>query len=533
MSPDSTGFNLADLFEAVAAAVPDREAVVCGGRRLTYRQLDERADRLAAVLTARGLRTGEAVGLWLGNGTEYIEGMLAAFKVSAVPVNVNWRYGPAEIRHLFADARLAAVIHEPDLSSVLAQVRPPPADLRITLASGDEYERALAAAPPGRLDPGVRSGDDRYVIYTGGTTGAPKGVVWRQDDAFVAAFGGGNLGGPPVTRPEEVVARASAAGAGRCLPASPLVHAAAHWLAFATLFGGGTVLLCPGRGAGATAVLDLAAAEAATTLVVVGDAMVRPLVDALASRPGAWDLSALVAVVSGGATLAPATKEALVGLLPGVLVLDVVGASESGGHGYSVEGAGAVSPVTGRFRPNSQTAVLDAGLRPVAPGSGTVGRLARRDRVPVGYLGDPDASAATFPVVDGVRWALPGDLATVEADGTVLLLGRGSTVVNTGGEKVHPEEVEIVLRSHPDVADAVVVGVPDPRWGERVTAVVAPRPGTRPTLDALAGHCRHTLAAYKRPRGLVVVDEVVRSPAGKPDYRWARAVATRSRGAAG
>ncbi|MFN2606465.1 MAG: AMP-binding protein [Acidimicrobiales bacterium] len=517
-------FNLADLFESVAAVVPDAEAVVCGTRRLRYRDLDRRADALAHVLVSMGVRTGDHVGLWLGNGTEYLEGMLAACKLRAVPVNVNWRYGPTEAAAVLAVAAPAAVIHEPDLAPVLAAVAPRTPGL----ATGTDYEGALAAAPPGRppVD-GPRSGDDRYLLFTGGTTGAPKGVVWRQEDAFFAAFGGGNLGGTPVAAPEEVASRAAAGGgaAARCLPASPLVHAAAQWLALATLLAGGTVLLCPGRGFDPGAVLDLADVEAAATVVVVGDAMVRPLADALAAAPGRWDLARLTAVLSGGATLSAAAKEALVACLPHVIVVDLVGASESGGHGSSLEGRGRISAVSSRFRPNSSTAVLGDDLRPVTPGSGQVGRLARRGHVPLGYLGNPEAGTATFPVVDGVRWALPGDLARLEADGTVALLGRGATVVNTGGEKVHPEEVEAVLRAHPDVADAVVVGVPDPRWGEAVAAVVAPRAGARPpTLDALARHCRASLAAYKRPRALVVVERVVRSPAGKADYRWAREV---------
>ena len=514
--------NLADLFEAVADAAGDREAVVCGKRRLSYATLEARANRLAHVLAAAGVGAGDAVGLWLGNGTEYLEGMLAAFKLRAVPVNVNRRYTAAEAGHLLADAGTVAVVHDRDLGPAADEaLRAVP----VTLERGEAYESALAAAPTRRPDGNGRSGDDRYLIYTGGTTGPPKGVVWRHEDAFFSAFGGGNLGGEPVESPGELAARAAAGGGGRCLVGGPLGHAAGQWLAFATLFMGGTVLLLGGVAASPEAVLDQAAGERATTVVLVGEAMAWPVVDALATAPGRWDLSALCTVLSGGAALAPATKAALVDLLAGAVVVDVLGASETGGEAYALEGPGAISPVGGRFQPGSRTAVLGDDLRPLAPGSASVGRVARRGRVPLGYHRDAERTAASFPTVDGERWALSGDLARVESDGTVVLLGRAETSIHTGGEKVHPEEVEAAVRAHPAVADAVVVGVPDTRWGERVTAVVASRDGCAAglTLDALAEHCRTTLAGYKVPRAVVLVDEVVRTAAGKPDYRWARA----------
>jgi acyl-CoA synthetase (AMP-forming)/AMP-acid ligase II len=515
-------FNLADLFEAVADAVPDREAIVFGDVRLTYRDLDERATRLAHVLADNGIGVGDHVGLWLYNGNEYLEGMLAAFKLRAVPVNVNYRYVAEELRYLFTDADLKAVVHEPEFASTLDAIRADVPLLGTALAKGQAYESALAAASAER-DFGPRSADDLYILYTGGTTGMPKGVLWRQEDIFFGALMGGNPGGPGIERPELIV-DAALKGSGRTLPACPFMHGTAHWVAFWALFAGATVVISTDRHLEPTRLLQLIADEQVTFLVIVGDAFARPMVDALEATPGAerpWDLTSLTAILSGGAILSPSVKEALLRLLPSTLVIDGFGASETGGQGQMVATAGGDRGHP-RFAVNPDTTVLDDDLRPVTPGSGAVGRLARRGRVPLGYYKDPEKSAATFPVVDGVRWAVPGDMATVEADGTITVFGRGSVSINSGGEKVYPEEVEAALKAHPKVFDAVVVGVPDERWGQRVVAVVRPRQGEQPTLDELADHCRTLIAGYKVPRALVLVDDLVRSPSGKPDYRWAR-----------
>ena len=520
----SHGFNLAELFETVARAVPDREAMVHGERRLTYADLDDRAARLASVLAAEGVGAGDHVGLHLWNGTEYLEGMLAAFKLRAVPININYRYVADELRYLFDDADLVALVHEPDFAELVSGARTP--GLRFTLARGDDYEAALSSAPPWVAD-GDRSGDDHYILYTGGTTGPPKGVVWRHEDIFFAALGGG--GDPPITSPEELSERAPR-GRTRLLPACPFMHGSAHWMALSTLFRGGTVVVDPSPTFEPGGVWDVVAAERVTFLVIVGDAFGRPLLEALDAGDRDRDLSSLTVILSGGAVLSPTVKDALLARLPGCMVVDGFGASETGGQGQAV----AVPRASGanpRFRMDAATTVLDDDLRPVAPGSGVVGRLARRGRIPLGYHKDPERTAATFPVVDGVRWSVPGDLATVEEDGTVTVLGRGSVSINTGGEKVHPEEVETALKAHPSVFDAVVVGVPDDRWGQRVAAVVQLREGApEPSVEELAEHVRGSLAGYKVPRSLVVVDAVVRSPAGKADYRWALSAATASSG---
>jgi acyl-CoA synthetase (AMP-forming)/AMP-acid ligase II len=517
-------FNLADLFRVVATAVPDKEAVVDGDRRFTYRQLDERSRRLASVLAAEGVGPGDAVGLHLHNCSNYLEGMLAAYLLRAVPVNVNYRYVADELRYLFDDAGLVALLHEPQFAGVIDDVRSAVPSLRFTLARGEAYESALAAVEP--LDPDAvpgRSGDDHYILYTGGTTGLPKGVVWRHEDIVFAALGGG--GQPPITSPEELAERA-AQGRTRMLPACPFMHGSAHWMGFSTLFTGGTVVIDPAPGFDPDRLWSLVAAEGVTFVVIVGDAFARPLVDALDRRTTTADVASLTVILSGGAILSPTVKDALLERLPGCLVVDGFGASETGGQGQmvAVPGASGGHP---RFTMDANTTVLDDDLRPVVPGSGVVGRLARRGRVPLGYHNDPAKTAATFPVLDGVRWAVPGDLATVEDDGTITVFGRGSVSINTGGEKVHPEEVESALKDHPAVFDAIVVGVADERWGQRVAAVVELREGVTevPTLDELATHARERLAGYKVPRSLVVVDEIVRSPSGKADYRWAKATA--------
>jgi acyl-CoA synthetase (AMP-forming)/AMP-acid ligase II len=514
-------FNLADLFEAVADAVPDREALVYGDRRLSYAELDERATRLAHVLADAGVGKDDHVGVWLYNCNEYLEAMLAAFKLRAAPINVNYRYVADELRYLFVDADLKAVVLEPEFAPLLDDLRPSTPMLGLGLQRGDSYEAALASASPVR-DFEPRSADDLYVLYTGGTTGMPKGVMWRGEDIFFGAFEG-TLAAAPLEKPEDIVPRAQN-GRLRTLPASPFMHGTAHWVAFATLYQGGTVVISPDRGLEASRLWDLVGAEQVNFLVIVGDAFARPLVEALEEDPERFDISSLRLLLSGGAILSPTVKEALTRLLPQTLVIDGIGASETGGQGAMV-GKAAEGQTRPRFSINEDTAVLDDDLRPVTPGSGVVGRLARRGRVPLGYYKDPEKSAATFPEIDGVRWAVPGDMAVVEADGTVTLLGRGSVSINTGGEKVYPEEVEAALKGHPAVFDAVVVGVPDVRWGERVTAVVQPRSGATPDLDELADHCRAHVAGYKVPRALVVVERIERSPSGKPDYRWAKQVA--------
>ncbi|MCZ7525700.1 MAG: acyl-CoA synthetase [Acidimicrobiia bacterium] len=528
-------WNLADLLERVTDAVPEREAVVCGARRLTFRALDERATRLANHLRAAGVGPGDHVGLLLYNGTEYLESMYAAFKLRAVPVNVNYRYVEEELRYVLDDADVSAIVFHQELAPRLEAVHPALPRLATLVGVEDgsdadlaplgavEYEAALAAAGAERDFP-PRSSDDLYVLYTGGTTGMPKGVMWRHEDIYFAALGGGGTGTRPLDRPEDVAERARA-GRTRCLPASPFMHGTAHWMAWATLLSGGSVVVSPDRHFDPVRLWELIAREQVSYLVVVGDAFARPLVEALDRLGPDVDVSSCRVLLSGGAVLSPAVKRALTDRLPGTLVVDGYGSSEGGGQGRSVTVAGSEVPEAPQFAIDDETAVLDPELRPVTPGSGTVGKVARRGHVPLRYHKDPVKTAATFPVVDGVRWAVTGDDALVEADGTITLLGRGSASINTGGEKVYPEEVEATLKGHPGVFDAVVVGLHDLRWGERVVALVQPRPGPAPSFEELDVHVRRRLAGYKAPRQIVFVDLVHRAPSGKPDYRWAQRTA--------
>ncbi|HVM40886.1 MAG TPA: acyl-CoA synthetase [Acidimicrobiia bacterium] len=502
-------FNLADCFEKVADAVPDRTALVCGDRRLTFRELDERATRLAHHLAELGVGTNDHVGMYAYNCTEWIETFIACFKLRAAAINVNFRYTPEELKYLFDDADLKAIVHGPEFD--------PPFDGPL-LEVGDDYEKAVAAASPER-DFGPRSADDHYVIYTGGTTGYPKGVIWRHEDAFFAVFGGGNYAGEPVGSEEELAEKAATSDQGCYLITPPLMHGAGQWVAFgAGLLQGMKVVLLDGARFDPERALDLVDAEQVFSMSIVGDAMGRPLAEALAANPGRWNLSSLVVIGSGGAPLSPTAKEMLGELAPNCFVIDSFGASETGYQGRATEGR--------RFQVGENAAVFTEDLRRVEPGSGEVGMLAQGGRIPLEYYKDPDKTARTFVEVEGKRWALPGDMATVEADGTINLLGRGSQSINSGGEKIYPEEVEDALKSHPAVLDALVVGVPDERWGERVAAVVAVKDGAAPSLDELQEHCRSSIAGYKVPRQLEIVDSVPRQPSGKADYPTAKKLLT-------
>ena len=523
-------FNFADVWEMVADAVGDREALVCGAARRTYAELEDRANRLANHLTGVGVGPGDHVALYLENCPEYLEAMLACFKIRAVPINVNYRYVAAELRYLVDNSDAVGVLHGPKHAEVMAAVLPDLPKVQWTLSVGPAYEAALAASLPDRPARGGRSGDDHYVIYTGGTTGLPKGVVWRQEDAFFGCLGGGDpmrLQGE-VTSPAELPDRIGDGGPVY-FTLAPLMHAAAQWTSFMWFFVGGKVILIDGP-LDPESVWATVEVEKPNMLTLIGDAVAKPLLDAWETAPaGRWDVSSLFAISNGGAPLSAGCKARILECFPNVLVNDGFGSSEAGIQGSSRVSA-ADAPHAGgtvRFdRGSKPLLVLDDDDRPVESASGVVGRIATGGRLPIGYHNDPEKTASTFITVDGERWLLTGDLATVAEDGTIDLLGRGSTSINTGGEKVHPEEVEGILHSHPAVVDVLVVGVPDERWGSAVTAVVEPVAGATLTLEDVAAHCKAHLAGYKVPKRLVLVDAVVRSPAGKADYRWALDTAT-------
>jgi acyl-CoA synthetase (AMP-forming)/AMP-acid ligase II len=532
--------QIADLFEAVADAVPDRTAVVCDDVRLTYRELDERATRLAHFLRERGIGPGDHVGTYLYNGVEYVTAMLAAFKISAVPINVNYRYVEDELAYLFANADLRAVVHHREFAPRVAAVRAgcPKLELAIrvedgsdadpaTLGDAVEFEAAVASGSPER-DFSGRSDEDLFIIYTGGTTGMPKGVMWEHVAAYFACFGGGNPIGDDIDDLDELVERARTIGAvAVSLIAPPLIHGAAQLATLISLIGGMKIVYQ--KSFDAEGIVRLIAREKVMTLSLVGDAMARPLADALARNAASdapLDVGSVLVVTSAGAIFSEPVKDAIKRHLPQAQLLDNYGSTEtgfqgSGGGGHKSFGQGL------SFEMNDRTVVIDDDLRPVEPGSGTIGRVALTGWVPVGYYGDPKKSAETFPVIDGVRYSITGDLAEVEADGRIKLYGRGSLCINTGGEKVFVEEVENALKAHPAVADAVVVGLDDERWGQRVVALVSldPADDDAPDEDALREHCRGHVAGYKVPKEIHVVDAVFRGPNGKADYKLSRATA--------
>jgi len=526
-------FAIADLFEAVCDALPRAEALVSGSGghvvgRLTFAGLDERANRVADGLAARGVSCGDRVGIHLRNHPEHLEVMLAAFKLRAVPVNVNFRYTAEELAHLVDDSGMVVLVTEPDLAPVARQaVARATGEPPVVLERGSEYEAMVAGSSPARPEVGPRSGDDLYLLYTGGTTGWPKGVMWRHHDIYMAGFGGRGTpsrGIPAAVEPVDVVRRAVAgAPVLRRFPLCPLMHGAAAWVAWQSLLSGGAVVLDTDLHLDPTGALRLAEEAGVDLVMVVGDSVARPLADALiaarATDPAAFPLPRLQLVASGGAVLSPAVKAELRHLLPGVTVLDSFGSSETGGQGRLAGSTDGRPPV---LVGDDDSTVLDDAFRPVPADGCTVGKLARRGHVPVGYWGDPQRSASTFPVVEGVRWAISGDDAVRDPDGSIRVLGRGSASINTGGEKVFPEEVEGVLKAHPAVFDALVVGVPDERFGQRVAGVVAVRRGATVSADELETHVRAHLAGFKVPRSWVLGTEVARTASGKPDYGWAR-----------
>ena len=521
----SPTFNLADLWESVVDAVPDRVAVVCEERRVTFAELDQRATRLAHWMQSHGVGAGDHVGCYLLNRPEYLETALAAYKLRATPINVNYRYVTDELRYLFNDADLVGVVHEPEFSSRVDAIRDSLPKLRWSLAIGTEYEQALADSSPER-DFAPRSNDDPYVLYTGGTTGLPKGVVWRSEDAFFACLGGGDATRVqgPIATPAELLDRIIDPVVQ--LPTAPLMHAAGQWTVMMMLFSGGRAVLLPGS-LDPVKVWRTVEQEGINTISVVGDPILRPLLDTWDELDPKPDISSLFSIGSGGAPMSPALRQRAMTTFPGVLIIDGYGSSETG-----IQGTTRFDAATGR-QPhstfsNANTVVLDEStMTPVAPGSGQIGRVARTGRIPLGYYNDPEKTARTFLSYAGKRWAISGDLAVVEANGSITVLGRGSQCINTGGEKVFPEEVESVLRAHREVYDVVVVGAPDERWGQRVVAIVQPAEGFAPSPDGLREFCRTSLAGYKVPKAVLLVDHVVRSPSGKADYRWAAEVAVK------
>lgn len=541
-------WNFADIWESIAAAVPDRPALIRGETQVTWAEFDRRANVLARRLLDLGLERQSKVAAYLYNGPEYLVTYAAAFKAGLAPVNTNYRYVADELIYLFDNADAEAVVFGASFSETVDAIRSrlPKVKAWIAVAEpghavppfAEDYDRIIAAAEPRVVAPWGRSGDDLLILYTGGTTGMPKGVMWRLEDLFHVLGGAGNavLGVPPLERPQDAGARVLAAlddptsplAPGVTIAAAPMMHGTAQFSSIISLNGGGAVAALPSTRFNAIELWNEAERLRAAGIIIVGMAFAQPMLEALDAEPGRWDLSALRRIASSGTVWSMENKQGLLKHLPACAILDSLGSSEAVGLGVSSSGADATAE-TAKFMVTPNSACFTDDGRRVEPGSGERGLLAVSGYLPIGYYKDPEKTERTFKVFEGRRWSVPGDWATVEADGSLRLLGRGSQVINTGGEKVFPEEVEEAIKRFPGVRDAAAVGVPDARFGERICAVVDVGEGPAPTLAEISAHVRQHLAAYKAPRELVVAP-IVRAANGKLDYKGVRADALRALG---
>jgi 3-oxocholest-4-en-26-oate---CoA ligase len=543
MSASATQFTVPTVAAAVAATIGDRELIIQGERRYTYAEIIERSNRLAAYLQSRGLgchteRSALAghevgqdlVGLYAYNGNEFVEALLGAFAARVAPFNVNFRYVKSELQYLLADSGATALIYHAAFAPRVAEVLPDLPQVRVLIQIADDsgnalldgavdYKSIIESSAP--TSPVQHSPDDLYVLYTGGTTGMPKGVLWRQHDIFMTSFGGRNLmTGEPFGSVDEIVAAVAAGPGTKLMILPPLIHGAAQWSVMTAITTGQSVVF-PSvvDHLDAEDVVRTVEREKVSTVTMVGDAMARPLVAAI--EKGIADVSSLVVVANGGALLTPFVKQRLIEVLPNAIVVDGVGSSETGAQMHHLSMSGAVSTGTFNAGPDTSVAAEDLGSI-LQPGHDGMGWLAQRGYVPLGYKGDAAKTAATFPVIDGVRYAVPGDRARHRADGVIELLGRDSVTINSGGEKIFVEEVETAIASHPAVADVVVTGRPSERWGQEVVAVVALADDARADAGELTDHAAKTLARYKLPKAVVFRAAIERNPSGKADYRWAR-----------
>ena len=533
-------WNYANLWESVAKATPERPALIHGDKTIAWKDFDRRANALAKVMVEAGVAKQSKVAAYLYNGPEYIETYFAAFKAGLAPFNTNYRYGGDELTYLFDNADAEVVVFHASFAEMADKVRGRLPKVKAWIAVSEpghpvpawalDYDAIVAADVDHFEAPWGRSGDDLLIMYTGGTTGMPKGVMWRQEDLFKALGGGANLllGLGALERVEEAGERAKAMEASGAplnitIPVAPLMHATGQFISFGSLIGGGAVATLVSRKFDPGQLFDEVDRLGVSGLIIVGPAFAAPMLDALDANPGRWTMPSLKRIVSSGAMWGLENKQGLLKHLPHIMLMDSLGSSEALGLASSTSGGGAAAG-TAKFATGPNAAVFtEDGVR-VEAGSGVRGLVAVGGYTPVGYYKDEEKSAKTFRIFEGTRWSVPGDWATVEADGSITLLGRGSQVINTGGEKVFPEEVEEALKKFPGVRDAAVVGVPDPRFGERICAVVDFVGDKAPALAELSAHVKSLLADYKAPRELVLAP-VVRAPNGKLDYKGIKAQA--------
>jgi acyl-CoA synthetase (AMP-forming)/AMP-acid ligase II len=529
------GWNFADVWEVIADQIPDAQCQVQGERRVSWSEFDHRANGVARTLLDRGAVEQDKVAQYLHNGPEYIESLFAAFKAGLVPINTNYRYRDDELVYLWDNADAVAVVFHGTFVETIERIRSRVPNVATWLWVDDgsgpcpdwalPYEEAAAAHPERVVASWGRDGDHLMMTYTGGTTGMPKGVMWRQDDLVQYLVGNMN----PVYRSGTVdldEVRQAVTGPGPIgLPACPLMHGTGLYTQLIMLSTGGSTVTLVSRNLDIEELLDTVEREKVSSLAIVGDSFAKPMVRALDENPGRWNLSSLFMIASSGVMWSEPVKQELLQHHPGMMLVDAFSSSEALGMGQSVSSAGGTTK-TAKFTLGENTVVITDDGRRVEPGSGDIGRVAVGGYVPVGYYKDPEKSAATFIEYEGKRYSCPGDYATVEADGSLTLLGRGSVCINTGGEKVYPEEVEEVLKTYPTVRDAVAVGVPDERFGEAITAVVELDDGAELDPADVISHVKTKLAAYKAPKQVLSVDTIGRAPNGKVDYKRLKAYAT-------
>lgn len=526
-----TQWNFGDILDAIEPALPpDAPALIHGERRITWPEMARRSNNLARALLARSFAPGAKVAFYMRNRPEYGETMAACFKARLTHVNINYRYKPDEVLYIFDDSDAEVVVYSSEFRDCMVELKDRLPKVRLFVEIGNpvacvpfaEPYEALASEGDGSPLGIARSPDDLLFIYTGGTTGMPKGVMWRHQDLRQAQLDSAGLLGPAPRDMAETVAMIRTDGPGRVmLAACPLMHGTGLLTALGTMATGGCIVTLESPSFDATELWRSVETNRVQSIALVGDAFGKPMLEALEEAPRRHDTSSLVSMVSSGVMWSREIKQGLVRHIPQVALMDAFGASEGLGYGLSVTTAQGFTQ-TAKFVIGEHCDVFDEHDHKVEPGSGVPGFVARKGAIPLGYYKDPEKSAETFRTIAGVRYSIPGDWCRVEADGSLTLLGRGSVCINTAGEKVHPEEVEESLKTHPAVADALVVGVPDEKWGQAVTAVVVPEGDATFDDVALKAHVRARLAGYKTPKRIYRADFPLRAPNGKADYAAAK-----------
>lgn len=532
-------FNAADIFEGVVDRVPDREAIVHGSTRLTYKELDARSNKAANALKKLGIKKGSHVGIYAFNCVEWLEIMLGAYKLCAIPININYRYVEEELKYLIENADMEAIFYHKQFSKKLENIKGQLPLLKSFICINDysddenvidesfDFENLIANEDESRLRV-QRSGDDQYILYTGGTTGMPKGVVWRMEDVLMTLGGGIDaVTGEKYPTPE--------AFADKCLQdqtialaLAPFMHGGAQWQSFNAFFSGWKLIINDQISFDADYIWEVVAKEKVMNLTIMGDAMGRPLCDALpkAIEKG-LDLSSLFVLSSTASVFSATIKDTILEFLPNLFLIDAVGSSETGATGVNIHTKDGKLKDSGggpKFTKPDFSEILNLDTKEIIPPSDTktIGYLARKGHVPLAYYKDEEKSKKTFIDVNGERYSIPGDMAKYEADGQMTLLGRGSVSINSGGEKIFPEEVEMALKVHPNIFDCLVVGVKDDRWGQKVVAVIQRREDIEISLEEIKEVASKYIASYKMPKAIVFSELIERAPSGKPNYQWAQ-----------